>query len=305
MSARDGLADLREADCKAAWPTACRVLAAPADRGDLHRPGSTSAVIACEGDRHPQASILSIGDACGAVDGSVAREPPDARWRIAGRSGVLPARRVTGGPWPRRGGRGAGVAACPPPAPARGRSPAGRCGGGRRAAGARRRLDRVEPGGAMTAGPAFRNLTPGHDRHPVVHHLEGQIAEGSLTAIVGPQGAGRSTLPRGVIGTLAPLGGHIALDGRGCDAIACLPRRSDIDRAFPIPVRDPMAMGLRRETVPLGRPRAHLRETLILSRELVAHRPSAEVPTAETRLRARTMAEAPDPDTGVCTRGAA
>ncbi len=247
----------------------------------------------------------------------------------------------------------------------------------------------------MTAALTFRNLTLGYDRHPVVHHLEAEIPGGSLTAIVGPNGAGKSTLLKGVIGTLAPLEGRIALGEIGRDEIAYLPQQSDIDRAFPISVRDLVAMGLWREIGPFGRLRAHHRDrvaaavsavgltgfegrpigalsggqmqralfarlllqearlvlldepftaidqrtmadllgvvrrwhgegrtvlavlhdfdtvracfprTLMLARELVAHGPTAAVLTAENQFRARAMAEAPDPDAGVCERGAA
>lgn len=111
----------------------------------------------------------------------------------------------------------------------------------------------------MTAALAFRNLTLGYDRHPAVHHLEADIAEGSLTAIVGPNGAGKSTLLKGVIGTLAPLEGRIALGGLRRDDIAYLPQQSDIDRSFPIPVLDLVAMGLWREIGPFGRLRPHHR----------------------------------------------
>ena len=229
----------------------------------------------------------------------------------------------------------------------------------------------------------------------MIHHLEAEIAEGSLTAIVGPNGAGKSTLLKGVIGTLAPLEGGVALGGISRDDIAYLPQQSDIDRSFPISVRDLVAMGLWREIGPFGRVRAHHRDriaaaisavgltgfedrpigalsggqmqrvlfarlllqearlvlldepftaidartmadlldlvrrwhdegrtvlavlhdfetvrdhfpqTLMLARELVAHGPTATVLTAENQLRARTMAEAPDPEAGICERGAA
>lgn len=108
----------------------------------------------------------------------------------------------------------------------------------------------------MTAVLSFRNLTLGYDRHPAVHHLEAEIAEGSLTAIVGPNGAGKSTLLKSVIGTLAPLEGQIVLNGLGRDDIAYLPQQSDIDRSFPISVQDLVAMGLWREIGPFGRLRA-------------------------------------------------
>jgi zinc/manganese transport system ATP-binding protein len=51
--------------------------------------------------------------------------------------------------------------------------------------------------------------------------------------------------------------------------------------------------------------RAHFPATLLLARYVVAHAPPAEAPTAETRPRARTMAETPAPDAGVRARDAA
>lgn len=90
----------------------------------------------------------------------------------------------------------------------------------------------------------FENVTLGYGRHPAVHHLEGEIAVGSLTAIVGPNGAGKSTLLKGVMGALRPLQGSIIIPGSSSKRIAYLPQSSDIDRTFPISVYDIVAMGL-------------------------------------------------------------
>jgi len=57
----------------------------------------------------------------------------------------------------------------------------------------------------------FEDLTLGYDRHPAVHHLDGEVESGALLAICGPNGAGKSTLLKGIAGTLAPLEGSIAL----------------------------------------------------------------------------------------------
>ncbi len=86
-----------------------------------------------------------------------------------------------------------------------------------------------------------------------MHHLQAEIAEGSLTAIVGPNGAGKSTLLKGVIGALAPLEGRVAFGPLCREDIAYLPQQTDIDRAFPISVVDLVAMGLWREIGPFGR----------------------------------------------------
>ncbi|MDE0030888.1 MAG: ABC transporter ATP-binding protein [Deltaproteobacteria bacterium] len=99
----------------------------------------------------------------------------------------------------------------------------------------------------MTCALEFQDLTLGYDRHPAVHRLCVEIAEGSLTAIVGPNGAGKSTVLKGVIGSLRPLEGRIALGRIARGGIAYLPQQSDVDRSFPIAVADLVAMGLWRE----------------------------------------------------------
>ena len=104
----------------------------------------------------------------------------------------------------------------------------------------------------MTPALAFQNLTLGYDQHPAVHHLQTEIAEGSLTAIVGPNGAGKSTLLKGVIGTLTPLEGEVSFGELDRGEIAYLPQQSDIDRSFPLSVLDLVSMGLWREIGPFG-----------------------------------------------------
>lgn len=94
---------------------------------------------------------------------------------------------------------------------------------------------------------AFRDLTLGYERHPAVHHLDGEVHDGELLAICGPNGAGKSTLLKGVAGLLSPLAGRIEghLPSR---EVAYLPQAADIDRTFPIGVYDLVATGLWRRT---------------------------------------------------------
>jgi zinc/manganese transport system ATP-binding protein len=94
----------------------------------------------------------------------------------------------------------------------------------------------------------FRDLTLGYDRHPAVHHLNGDVAPGTLLAVVGPNGAGKSTLFKGIVGALKPLAGSIDLNGLTPQDIAYLPQAAEIDRTFPISVYDLVAMGLWRKT---------------------------------------------------------
>jgi zinc/manganese transport system ATP-binding protein len=104
----------------------------------------------------------------------------------------------------------------------------------------------------MTAQLKFRDVTLGYDRHPAVHHLNGEIAAGSLLAIVGPNGAGKSTLFRGIVGILKPLAGTIGLGDLKPREIAYLPQSVDIDRTFPISVFDFVGTGLWRSTGMFG-----------------------------------------------------
>ncbi len=93
----------------------------------------------------------------------------------------------------------------------------------------------------MTAAIRFDNVTLGYGRHPAVHHLAGEVPSGGLLAVVGPNGAGKSTLLRGIVGTLQPHEGRIEISG---SRIAYLPQIADLDRSFPLPVYDLVAMGL-------------------------------------------------------------
>ncbi len=96
----------------------------------------------------------------------------------------------------------------------------------------------------MTYAVAFQELTLGYGRYPAVRRVDGEVADGSLTAIVGPNGAGKSTLLKGVIGDLRPLAGRLDFGTCTRNDIAYLPQQSDIDRSFPIAVVDLVAMGL-------------------------------------------------------------
>ncbi|WP_298354553.1 ABC transporter ATP-binding protein [Rhodoblastus sp.] len=99
---------------------------------------------------------------------------------------------------------------------------------------------------APTNAPRIRvhDLTLGYDRHPAVHHLDGEIAPGALLAVCGPNGAGKSTLFKALTGNLKPMGGSIDLGGAQPRNIGYLPQAAQLDLSFPIDVFDMAAMGL-------------------------------------------------------------
>jgi len=99
----------------------------------------------------------------------------------------------------------------------------------------------------MNCAVAFKDVSLGYDLNPAVMKLKASISEGSLTAVVGPNGAGKSTLLKGIVGSLQPLSGQLAVGPLQSKDIAYLPQQSEIDRLFPLSVSEMVAMGLWRE----------------------------------------------------------
>ncbi|MBF0094641.1 MAG: ABC transporter ATP-binding protein [Alphaproteobacteria bacterium] len=86
-------------------------------------------------------------------------------------------------------------------------------------------------------------VTLGYERHPAVHHLHGCFRSGSLTAVVGPNGGGKSTLLKGIMGLLRPLEGRFVFNGVNRGDISYLPQIAEIDVDFPISVLDTVLLG--------------------------------------------------------------
>lgn len=78
---------------------------------------------------------------------------------------------------------------------------------------------------------------------PAVRELSGSFAAGSLTAVVGPNGGGKSSLMAALTGQLPPQQGRLwmapSLQGR----VAYLPQVAQIDRSFPVRVLDVVLLG--------------------------------------------------------------
>ncbi|QSL92745.1 ATP-binding cassette domain-containing protein [Ectopseudomonas toyotomiensis] len=92
-------------------------------------------------------------------------------------------------------------------------------------------------------GPAGRPLTPPLDLH---------LPRASLTAVIGSNGCGKSSLLKVIAGIERPLSGQIELSVAHRGGIAYLVQQQALDRQFPIKLQDLVSAGLWRST--LGRP---------------------------------------------------
>ena len=70
--------------------------------------------------------------------------------------------------------------------------------------------------GATVTGPLLRveDMSVGYGHVGVLEHVSLEVAPGSIVALVGSNGAGKSTMLRAISGLLRPQGGRIVLDGR-------------------------------------------------------------------------------------------
>jgi zinc/manganese transport system ATP-binding protein len=111
-----------------------------------------------------------------------------------------------------------------------------------------------EPSNREEAGPrprdvrrvnvTLRGLTVGYRERIAIEAVSGVFSAGSLTAIVGANGAGKTTILRAIAGLVAPRHGSIEISGTRAPAdLAYLPQIDSIDRDFPISALEFVALG--------------------------------------------------------------
>lgn len=88
----------------------------------------------------------------------------------------------------------------------------------------------------------FSNLQAGYQRQGVTPVIDGQIAAGTLTALIGANGSGKSTLLKTIAGLLPPVSGRCELR-LSRKEIGWLPQRSELEVRFPLTVFELVAMG--------------------------------------------------------------
>jgi branched-chain amino acid transport system ATP-binding protein len=64
---------------------------------------------------------------------------------------------------------------------------------------------------------ALEGLSAGYGGRPVLHELRLRVGPGELVALIGANGAGKSTTLKAIVGQVRPLAGGLSLDGERID----------------------------------------------------------------------------------------
>lgn len=91
----------------------------------------------------------------------------------------------------------------------------------------------------------FKDVKLGYGRRSVIEHVNLTIQPGDFLGIVGPNGSGKTTILRALLGILSPLSGTITVtDPPGHQLrLGYVPQRDQIDQIMPFTVGDVVMMG--------------------------------------------------------------
>lgn len=97
----------------------------------------------------------------------------------------------------------------------------------------------------------IENLSAGYDRKTVLHDINLEISEKDFLGIIGPNGGGKTTLMKVILGLLKPSEGKITFYDNGMPVeqleIGYLPQYNSIDKKFPISIYEVILSGLNRQ----------------------------------------------------------
>lgn len=126
-------------------------------------------------------------------------------------------------------------------------------------------MDAETPAGSDPGRPLeVTDLAVSYDRWPALRGVSFAAGPGELFGVVGPNGGGKSTLLRAIVGLVTPVAGQARVHGRPAARmlrrVAYLPQRSAVDWDYPAVVREVVAMGRAPHLGRLRRPGARDRE---------------------------------------------
>jgi zinc transport system ATP-binding protein len=94
---------------------------------------------------------------------------------------------------------------------------------------------------------SIKNLTSFYDEQKILEDINLEVYERDFLAIIGPNGGGKSTLLKSILGIITPKNGSIKIFGKSnlktLEQIGYVPQNTNINIDFPIRVIDVVMMG--------------------------------------------------------------
>lgn len=90
----------------------------------------------------------------------------------------------------------------------------------------------------------LKDITAGYDHQPVLEHVNFTIREGDFIGIIGPNGGGKTTLLKVILGLLKPFSGEVIYHTSKQNLFGYLPQNNRFDQRFPINVTEVVLSGL-------------------------------------------------------------
>lgn len=88
----------------------------------------------------------------------------------------------------------------------------------------------------------IENLSAGYDGKDVIHDINLKVYDKDFLGIIGPNGGGKTTLIKAILGLIKPTEGKISFSEG--TSLGYLPQYSSIDKRFPISVEEVIISGL-------------------------------------------------------------
>lgn len=124
-----------------------------------------------------------------------------------------------------------------------------------------------------------------YEKEQVLDHIRLGIDAGDFLALIGPNGGGKSTLVRLMLGLLKPQKGKVV---RTASEIGYVPQNTDINTAFPITAQDVVLLGSERSLFGYGR-RERQKAQKALEAVDMGHHAESKIGTLSGGQRQRVM----------------
>ena len=96
---------------------------------------------------------------------------------------------------------------------------------------------------------SLTGVSAGYAGNTILRNVDLELHKGDFIAIVGPNGGGKTTLFRTILGLIQPTSGSVSVMGaapsKGCRSIGYVPQFGSFDRKYPALAKDVVGMGLR------------------------------------------------------------